>query len=204
MGGCNTAMRTGPCRSIPLHSTPRHHLPFADGSFDIVFSCFSPSPWDEFCRVLRPGGALPTLLHLAAPLHRRTAAPPHRCTHPPLHCSAHLSSAQLASARTGTPAHLSSGAIIVVRAGATHLQAQGVQRGPRREVHEVPLRGVPQQHSMLEVESASWLWQSGWPTCGVRRPHARAGRPSGLQSGVTAAWPPRCVPRASPRRRRRR
>lgn len=115
-------MRTGPCRSIPLHSTPRHHLPFADGSFDIVFSCFSPSPWGEFCRVLRPGGALPTLLHLAAPLHRRTAAPPHRCTHPPLHCSAHLSSAQLASARTGTPAHLSSGAIIVVRAGATHLQ----------------------------------------------------------------------------------
>mmetsp|Transcript_21582 Transcript_21582/g.54895 ORF Transcript_21582/g.54895 Transcript_21582/m.54895 type:complete len:320 (+) Transcript_21582:40-999(+) len=35
-----------------------HRLPFADGSFDVVFSCFSPSPWDEFCRVLRPGGAI--------------------------------------------------------------------------------------------------------------------------------------------------
>lgn len=35
-----------------------HRLPFADGSFDIVFSCFSPAPWEEFCRVLRPGGAV--------------------------------------------------------------------------------------------------------------------------------------------------
>ena len=101
-------------------------MPFADGSFDVVFSCFSPSPWDEFCRVLRPGGALPTSLHLAAPLHRCTAAPPYRCTlPPPLHCSAQLSTAWHASAQLGTPLHTctpSSGAIIVVRAGATHLQ----------------------------------------------------------------------------------
>ena len=113
-----------PRRSISLHSTPRHSLPFADGSFDVVFSCFSPSPWDEFCRVLRPGGALPTSLHLAAPLHRCTAVPPHRCTHPPLH-SYSLSTARHTSAQLGTPLHTctpSSGAIIVVRAGATHLQ----------------------------------------------------------------------------------
>lgn len=96
-----------PRRSISLHSTPRHSLPFADGSFDVVFSCFSPSPWDEFCRVLRPGGALPTSLHLAPPLHRCTAVPPHRCTHPPLHSyslsTARHTSAQLA--RLCTPAH---------------------------------------------------------------------------------------------------
>jgi 23S rRNA (guanine745-N1)-methyltransferase len=35
-----------------------HQLPFADGSFDVVFSCFAPAPWGEFCRVLRPGGAV--------------------------------------------------------------------------------------------------------------------------------------------------
>ena len=46
---------------------------------------------------------------------RRTAAPPHRCTAARVHCSARLR----------TPLHSSapaSGAIIVVRAGATHLQ----------------------------------------------------------------------------------
>ena len=51
----------------------------------------------------------PTPLHLGASPHRRTAAPPHRCTRPLL----------------STPLHSrapSSGAIIVVRAGATHLQ----------------------------------------------------------------------------------
>ena len=35
-----------------------HRLPFRDGSMDLVFSAFSPSPWEEFCRVLRPGGAV--------------------------------------------------------------------------------------------------------------------------------------------------
>jgi len=35
-----------------------HHLPFADGSFDCVVSVFAPAPWEEFCRVLRPGGAV--------------------------------------------------------------------------------------------------------------------------------------------------
>ena len=35
-----------------------HRLPFADGSFDVVFSVFAPAPWEEFCRVLRPGGAI--------------------------------------------------------------------------------------------------------------------------------------------------
>ena len=69
--------------------------------------------------MLRPGGALPTSLH------RCTAAPLHRCTHPPLHTSAHLGTSQHTSARLGTPSthlHASAGAIIVVRAGATHLQ----------------------------------------------------------------------------------
>jgi SAM-dependent methyltransferase len=34
-------------------------LPFADGVFDLVVSTFgSATPWDEFCRVLRPGGAV--------------------------------------------------------------------------------------------------------------------------------------------------
>ena len=121
--GCSAhSGRAAPCRSVhgrlgcghvapgqrPL-PPPRHRLPFADGSFDVVFSCFSPSPWDEFCRVLRPGGGPPTPPHLAASPHRRTAAPPHRCTCPLL----------------STPLHSrapSSGAIIVVRAGATHLQ----------------------------------------------------------------------------------
>jgi len=37
-----------------------HRLPFADGSFDVVCASFSPSSWDEFCRVLRPGGAVIT------------------------------------------------------------------------------------------------------------------------------------------------
>lgn len=35
-----------------------HALPFKDGSMDIVFAVNSPSPWEEFCRVLRPGGAV--------------------------------------------------------------------------------------------------------------------------------------------------
>ena len=35
-----------------------HRLPFADGSFDCVVSVFAPAPWEEFCRVLRPGGAV--------------------------------------------------------------------------------------------------------------------------------------------------
>ena len=35
-----------------------HHLPFADGTLDLVFSVFAPAPWAELCRVLRPGGAV--------------------------------------------------------------------------------------------------------------------------------------------------
>jgi len=35
-----------------------HSLPFADGTLDVVFSVFGPAPWEEFCRVLRPGGAI--------------------------------------------------------------------------------------------------------------------------------------------------
>ena len=35
-----------------------HRLPFADGVLDVVFAAFTPAPWDEFCRVLRPGGAV--------------------------------------------------------------------------------------------------------------------------------------------------
>ena len=93
MGGWDAA--TSP-QFNALCRPPRHRLPFADGSFDVVFSCFSPSPWDEFCRVLRPGGGPPTLLHLAASLHRRTAAPrrvaapPHGRTAARVHCSARL------------------------------------------------------------------------------------------------------------------
>ena len=33
-------------------------LPFADGSFDVLLSCFAPIDWSEFERVLRLGGAL--------------------------------------------------------------------------------------------------------------------------------------------------
>ena len=33
-------------------------LPFADGSMDVVACAFAPSPWEEICRVLRPGGAV--------------------------------------------------------------------------------------------------------------------------------------------------
>jgi len=33
-------------------------LPFADGVFSVVFSVFAPSPWEEFCRVLKPGGVV--------------------------------------------------------------------------------------------------------------------------------------------------
>ena len=36
----------------------QNELPFADGTFSVVFTCFAPSPWDEFCRVLRPGGVV--------------------------------------------------------------------------------------------------------------------------------------------------
>ena len=82
MGGWDAA--TSP-QFNALCRPPRHRLPFADGSFDVVFSCFSPSPWDEFCRVLRPGGEPP---HPAAP--RRVAAPPHRRTAARVHCSARL------------------------------------------------------------------------------------------------------------------
>ena len=35
-----------------------HQLPFADGCFSVVFAVSAPSPWDEFCRVLRPGGVV--------------------------------------------------------------------------------------------------------------------------------------------------
>jgi 23S rRNA (guanine745-N1)-methyltransferase len=34
-----------------------YRLPFADGVFDAVMSVFSPRPYDEFRRVLAPGGA---------------------------------------------------------------------------------------------------------------------------------------------------
>jgi 23S rRNA (guanine745-N1)-methyltransferase len=33
-------------------------LPFADSSLDLVLSVFAPTPWDEFSRVVRPGGAV--------------------------------------------------------------------------------------------------------------------------------------------------
>ena len=36
-----------------------HQLPFRDGSMHVVFSLLAPSPpWEESCRVLRPGGAV--------------------------------------------------------------------------------------------------------------------------------------------------
>ena len=48
---------------------------------DVVFSFCAPSPWDEFCRVLRPGGAVVVARHGALYLselaHDRDAdAPP--------------------------------------------------------------------------------------------------------------------------------
>jgi len=46
---------------------PGHALPFADGVFDLVFSAFAPSSWDEYCRVLRPGGAV--VVARAGPRH---------------------------------------------------------------------------------------------------------------------------------------
>ena len=35
-----------------------HKLPFADGSFSVVLATSTQLPWDEACRVLRPGGAV--------------------------------------------------------------------------------------------------------------------------------------------------
>ena len=35
-----------------------HCLPFADGVFSVVFCTFASAPWEEICRVLRPGGAV--------------------------------------------------------------------------------------------------------------------------------------------------
>jgi len=53
-----------------------HRLPFAAGSLDLVFSVFGQAPWEEFCRVLRPGGAV--VVARAGPEHlielKRTAA----------------------------------------------------------------------------------------------------------------------------------
>jgi 23S rRNA (guanine745-N1)-methyltransferase len=37
---------------------PPTKLPFPDGSFSVVFSAFAPSPWEEFCRVLKPCGCV--------------------------------------------------------------------------------------------------------------------------------------------------
>lgn len=34
-----------------------YHLPLADGAADLLLDCFSPLALEEFCRVLRPGGA---------------------------------------------------------------------------------------------------------------------------------------------------
>ena len=54
-----------------------HRLPFRDGTMDVVFSAFAPTDWEEFLRVLRPGGAVVTVRggreHLAE-LRRRSAA----------------------------------------------------------------------------------------------------------------------------------
>ena len=35
-----------------------HRLPFADGVFSVVFATFANCPWEEVCRVLKPGGAV--------------------------------------------------------------------------------------------------------------------------------------------------
>ena len=50
-----------------------HALPFADGSIDVVFAPFAPAPWDEFCRVLRPGGAV--VVARGGPDHLRELRP---------------------------------------------------------------------------------------------------------------------------------
>ncbi len=47
------AKRYGACRFAVASS---YRLPFADASFDAVIDVFSPRPFDELLRVLRPGG----------------------------------------------------------------------------------------------------------------------------------------------------
>jgi 23S rRNA (guanine745-N1)-methyltransferase len=47
------AKRYGSCRFAVASS---YRLPFADGSFDVLIDVFSPRPFDELLRVLRPGG----------------------------------------------------------------------------------------------------------------------------------------------------
>jgi len=45
-------------RSANIAVAMPHRLPFDDGVFSVVFCSFAPAPWEELCRVLKPGGAV--------------------------------------------------------------------------------------------------------------------------------------------------
>lgn len=66
VGAETASLSTGPAASVPLIQADAGRLPFADNSFDIVFSAFGAVPFvadtagvmAEAARVLRPGGRL--------------------------------------------------------------------------------------------------------------------------------------------------
>ena len=80
--GVAQAARRQPTATFAVAKCTR--LPFKDGVFDCVLSVFAPVPWDEFRRVLRPGGTAVVvrggpshLLGLKGMLYEQTREQPH-------------------------------------------------------------------------------------------------------------------------------